>query len=54
MVRARQEVRALERLREKALDAWRKEAGRAERRFLDDLRPAASLLTSPSSPGGKA
>ena len=45
MVKARQDVRALERLREKAWRAWQTEADREERAFLDEVRPARGLLS---------
>jgi len=54
MVKARQDVRALEILREKALAEWQAEADREERNFLDDLRPAAGLLEPPVTAGGGA
>ena len=54
MVKARQDVRALEILREKALAQWQAEADREERNFLDDLRPAATLLEPPMAAGGGA
>ena len=53
MVSARQGVRALEVLRDKAALEWSQEAAREERRFLDDLRPAEHLLRSPAGPGGR-
>ena len=34
------------------LAEWQAEADREERNFLDDLRPAASLLESPMAGGG--
>jgi flagellar export protein FliJ len=46
MIKAHQDVRALEILREKALAVWQYEADREERVFLDDLRPAATLLAA--------
>ncbi len=54
MVKARQDVRALEILREKALKQWQADADREERNFLDDLRPAAGLLEPPTAAGGGA
>ncbi len=54
MVKAHQDVRALEILHEKAKVAWQVEADREERVFLDDLRPSAGLLASPASAGGEA
>ncbi|HOX05748.1 MAG TPA: flagellar export protein FliJ [Planctomycetota bacterium] len=49
MVKAHQDVRALEILEEKARTAWQAEADREERVFLDDLRPVSGLLASPAS-----
>jgi len=56
MVRARQGVRALETLREKSFRAWRADADREERTFLDDLRPHRALLEPPTArvAGGEA
>jgi flagellar export protein FliJ len=54
MVKAQQDVRALEILRDKSRAAWQSEADREERVFLDDLRPSAGLLVSPASAGGEA
>lgn len=53
MIKAHQDVRALEILREKALAVWQYEADREERVFLDDLRPAATLLTAAAAGGEK-
>ena len=53
MVKARQNARALEILREKAQAAWQYQADREERVFLDDLRLSPGLLVSPSSAGGE-
>jgi flagellar FliJ protein len=53
MTRARQNVRALEILREKAVAEWKRQANREERRFLDDLRPVAGMLKSPMVLGGE-
>ena len=54
MVKAQQDVRALEILQDKARVAWQSEADREERVFLDDLHPSAGLLVSPASTGGEA
>ncbi len=54
MVKAHQDVRALEILREKARAEWQAGADREERAFLDDLHPAAGLLASPASAGGES
>ena len=54
MVKAHQNVRALEILEDKALKAWQAEADREERVFLDDLRSPAGLLASPVRAGGEA
>jgi flagellar export protein FliJ len=54
MIRARQNVRALEILREKALREWRAAAGREERAFLDNLQLTAGLLVPPTAAGGEA
>jgi flagellar export protein FliJ len=54
LIRARQGVRALELLREKALREWRTAAGREERAFLDDLQLTAGLLVPPAAAGGEA
>ena len=54
MVKAHQDVRALEILEEKARVDWQAEADREERVFLDDLRPSAGLLASPASAGGES
>jgi flagellar export protein FliJ len=54
MIKARQNVRALEILREKSFKEWRSVANREERRFLDDLSPAAGLLEPPVAMGGEA
>ena len=56
MVRARQGVRALEIFREKSFRAWRADADREERTFLDDLRPHRALLEPPTARavGGEA
>ena len=53
-VKARQNVRALEILREKAQAAWQYQADREERVFLDDLRLSPGLLVSPTSAGGES
>ena len=54
MVKAHQDVRALEILEEKARAVWQSEADREERVFLDDLRSSAGLLASPASAGGES
>jgi flagellar export protein FliJ len=54
MVKAHQNVRALEILREKAQAAWQYQADREERVFLDDLRLSPGLLVSPTSAGGES
>jgi flagellar export protein FliJ len=53
MVKAQQNVRALELLREKAVKEWKAMAGREERRLLDDLQPTAGLLDSRVGLGGE-
>jgi hypothetical protein len=54
MVKAHQNVRALEILRGKAQAAWQYEADREERVFLDDLRLSPGLLASPTTAGGES
>lgn len=54
MVKAHQNMRALEILEEKSLKAWQAEADREERNFLDDLHAPAGLLASPAQAGGEA
>lgn len=54
MIKAQQNVRALEILEEKARKLWQQEADREERVFLDDLRVSQGLLASPSSAGGES
>lgn len=53
MIKAQRDVRALEKLREKAWGAWQVEAEREERAFLDEVRPTAGLLRSVHSVGGE-
>ena len=54
MVKAHQNVRALEILEDKSRAAWAAEADREERVFLDDLRTPRGLLASPVQAGGEA
>jgi flagellar export protein FliJ len=54
MVKAHQNVRALEILEERARSEWQAEADREERVFLDDLRSPSGLLASPASAGGES